>query len=102
MATGRSNCGCLTVPGLFRVIVDEADTLLIDEAVTPLIISNSPDDEANATLYSRRRASWRRTARRWIAHFIDRPHRSRRSTSPQSGQRPPDELTDAAHPGDFW
>jgi preprotein translocase subunit SecA len=43
--------GRLTVPGLFKVIVDEADSLLIDEAVTPLIISNSPDDEANATLY---------------------------------------------------
>ena len=33
------------------MIVDEADSLLIDEAVTPLIISNSPDDEANARLY---------------------------------------------------
>lgn len=41
----------MMVPGLFRVIVDEADSLLIDEAVTPLIISNSPEDEANATLY---------------------------------------------------
>ncbi len=41
----------LQVPGLFRVIVDEADSLLIDEAVTPLIISNSPDEEGNATLY---------------------------------------------------
>ncbi|HEY1685272.1 MAG TPA: hypothetical protein VGG19_10955 [Tepidisphaeraceae bacterium] len=41
----------LMVPGLFRVLVDEADSLLIDEAVTPLIISNSPDDEANAELY---------------------------------------------------
>jgi len=41
----------LMVPGLFRVIVDEADSLLIDEAVTPLIISNNPDDEPNATLY---------------------------------------------------
>jgi preprotein translocase subunit SecA len=41
----------LMVPGLFKVIVDEADSLLIDEAVTPLIISNSPDDEANARLY---------------------------------------------------
>ena len=45
------NAGRLMVPGLFRVIVDEADSVLIDEAVTPLIISNSPDDEANATLY---------------------------------------------------
>ena len=39
------------VPGLFRAIVDEADSLLIDEAVTPLIISNSPDDNANEVLY---------------------------------------------------
>jgi preprotein translocase subunit SecA len=42
----------LMVPGLFRVIVDEADSLLIDEAVTPLIISNSPDDNPNAALYN--------------------------------------------------
>lgn len=41
----------LMVPGLFKVIVDEADSLLIDEAVTPLIISNSPDAEANAKWY---------------------------------------------------
>jgi preprotein translocase subunit SecA len=50
-----SNGGAATrllVPGLYRVIVDEADSLLIDEAVTPLIISNSPDDNPNATLYA--------------------------------------------------
>jgi preprotein translocase subunit SecA len=41
----------LLVPGLFKVIVDEADSLLIDEAVTPLIISNSPDDNPNESLY---------------------------------------------------
>ena len=41
----------LLVPGLFKVVVDEADSLLIDEAVTPLIISNSPDGNANASLY---------------------------------------------------
>jgi preprotein translocase subunit SecA len=41
----------LLVPGLFRVLVDEADSLLIDEAVTPLIISNSPDDNPNTELY---------------------------------------------------
>jgi preprotein translocase subunit SecA len=39
------------IPGLFRAIVDEADSLLIDEAVTPLIISSSPDEEPNATHY---------------------------------------------------
>src|SRR6185369_15134081 len=49
MAGGHA--GRLTVPGLFKVLVDEADSLLIDEAVTPLIISNSPDTEPNATLY---------------------------------------------------
>jgi preprotein translocase subunit SecA len=41
----------LQVPGLFNVVVDEADSLLIDEAVTPLIISNSPEDEPNAERY---------------------------------------------------
>ena len=50
MLDGRST-GQLLLPGLFKSIVDEADSLLIDEAVTPLIISNSPDDEANATHY---------------------------------------------------
>ena len=49
LSTGSS--ARLQVPGLFRVIVDEADSLLIDEAVTPLIISNSPDDEPNEPLY---------------------------------------------------
>ena len=33
------------------MLVDEADSLLVDEAVTPLIISNSPDAEGNAPLY---------------------------------------------------
>ena len=43
--------GRLHVPGLFKVIVDEADSVLIDEAVTPLIISTSPDDEPNTDRY---------------------------------------------------
>jgi preprotein translocase subunit SecA len=42
----------LLIPGLHRAIVDEADSLLIDEAVTPLIISASPNDEPNAGLYT--------------------------------------------------
>jgi preprotein translocase subunit SecA len=41
----------LMVPGLFRCIVDEADSLLIDEAVTPLIISNNPEGNPNEKLY---------------------------------------------------
>ena len=48
---GGGSAGRLLLPGLFKAIVDEADSLLIDEAVTPLIISNSPDEEANATHY---------------------------------------------------
>lgn len=43
----------LLVPGLWKVIVDEADSLLIDEGVTPLIISDSPEAEGNASLYER-------------------------------------------------
>ncbi|MGA2231890.1 MAG: hypothetical protein ABSH22_13415 [Tepidisphaeraceae bacterium] len=52
LATGRG-LGRLLVPGLFKVIVDEADSLMVDEGVTPLIISSSPDDEeaGNANLY---------------------------------------------------
>jgi preprotein translocase subunit SecA len=43
----------LMVPGLWKVIVDEADSLLIDEGVTPLIISDSPEAEGNTSLYER-------------------------------------------------
>jgi preprotein translocase subunit SecA len=48
---GGSASNRLMVPGLFRALVDEADSLLIDEAVTPLIISNSPDDDPNESYY---------------------------------------------------
>ena len=48
---GGNAASQLMVPGLFRTIVDEADSLLIDEGVTPLIISNSPNSEGNAKLY---------------------------------------------------
>ena len=51
LMTANTGASRLQVPGLFRVIVDEADSLLIDEAVTPLIISNSPDEEGNKVLY---------------------------------------------------
>jgi preprotein translocase subunit SecA len=50
MMTGKRQRPCI-VPGLFKCIVDEADSLLIDEAVTPLIISNAPDGNANEPLY---------------------------------------------------
>src|SRR5207248_8414563 len=41
----QGQSGRLMVPGPFRALVDEADSLLIDEAVTPLIISNSPEGD---------------------------------------------------------
>jgi len=53
MLRGGFRRGQLMVPGLFKCIVDEGDSVLIDEAVTPLIISNSPDDEPNAERYRR-------------------------------------------------
>jgi preprotein translocase subunit SecA len=51
MLLGGQSARELMVPGLFRSIVDEADSLLIDEGVTPLIISNKPDYEGNRTYY---------------------------------------------------
>ena len=48
---GQGLASAVLVPGLFRVVADEADSLLIDEAVTPLIISNSPQDDVNADRY---------------------------------------------------
>ncbi len=51
LMSAGSLSGRLMVPGLFRAIVDEADSLLIDEAVTPLIISNSPEGDPNETYY---------------------------------------------------
>lgn len=44
-AGGHAGGGGVVMRGIFQVIVDEADSVLIDEAVTPLIISTQhPDD----------------------------------------------------------
>src|SRR5258708_22226680 len=48
---GGSLRGSLLVPGLFRAIIDEADSVLIDEAAAPLIISHSPADQRHPPLY---------------------------------------------------
>jgi preprotein translocase subunit SecA len=90
--------GRLTVPGLFKVIVDEADSLLIDEAVTPLIISNSPDDEANATLYRAARdlAELLETHRDFVIDFT-----VRNIDLTQRGQDRLDELCEAQD-NNFW
>ncbi len=49
---GRSE---VLVPGLHAVVVDEADAVLIDEAVTPLIIAQPRQEDAQAELYGRAR-----------------------------------------------
>lgn len=43
------------IPGLFAAIVDEVDAVLIDEAVTPLIIAQPRQEDAQANLYERAR-----------------------------------------------
>ncbi len=43
------------VPGLYAAIVDELDAVLIDEAVTPLIIAQPRGEESQAALYERAR-----------------------------------------------
>src|SRR5437763_896867 len=48
---GGSLRGSLMVPGLFKAIIDEADSVLIDEALPPLIISHPPADDVNAPIY---------------------------------------------------
>ncbi|WP_448204283.1 preprotein translocase subunit SecA [Azospirillum sp. sgz302134] len=44
LGAGRSAEGQVVMRGLYQVIVDEADSVLIDEAVTPLIISTPRPD----------------------------------------------------------
>ena len=50
----------IMVPGLHAAIVDEADAVLIDEAVTPLIIAQPRSEDAHAALYERARDLSRR------------------------------------------
>jgi len=51
----RHPAGSVLVPGLHMAIVDEADAVLIDEAVTPLIIAQPRGEDAQAELYQRAR-----------------------------------------------
>jgi preprotein translocase subunit SecA len=88
----------LMLPGLFRVLVDEADSLLIDEAVTPLIISNSPDDEANAKLYA---AANELAAKLEVAKDFKIDWTVRHCELNQRGQDHLDELAEQMHSG-FW
>ena len=98
LAAGQMR-GNLIVPGLFKVVVDEADSLLIDEAVTPLIISNSPDDEANAKLYRAAHdlAELLEMNRDFIIDWT-----VRNIDLTQRGQDRLDELTEATQQESFW
>jgi preprotein translocase subunit SecA len=89
----------LMCPGLFKVIVDEADSLLIDEAVTPLIISNSPDDEANSNLY---KAADELAAQMQLGRDFTIDWTVRHVDLTPRGQDRLDELTDSMGQGGFW
>jgi preprotein translocase subunit SecA len=88
----------LQVPGLFRVLVDEADSLLVDEAVTPLIISNSPDtaEVGNTELFKQADD----LAVQLVEHrdfTVDREVRNVDLTV-----RGQDRLAELPNPGGFW
>src|SRR5262249_25604071 len=98
MATGAPQSPMM-VPGLFRAIVDEADSLLIDEAVTPLIISNAPEEEANSQHYQHAHdlaahlVEGRDFTIDWTVRSIDLTPR---------GQYKLDELSDQIGQSGFW
>jgi len=52
-APGRARSQQVLLPGLHAAIVDEADAVLIDQAVTPLIIAAPRGASASAALYAR-------------------------------------------------
>jgi preprotein translocase subunit SecA len=51
LAGGQGRAGQLVLRGLFFAIVDEADSVLIDEARTPLIISSRSDQAPEQEMY---------------------------------------------------
>jgi preprotein translocase subunit SecA len=51
LAGGQGRAGQLVLRGLFFAIVDEADSVLIDEARTPLIISSRSDQAPEREMY---------------------------------------------------
>lgn len=52
---GGPGASQVLIPGLFAAIVDEIDAVLIDEAVTPLIIAQPREEDAHSALYERAR-----------------------------------------------
>lgn len=52
---GSASAESILLPGLFSAVIDELDAVLIDEAVTPLIIANNRGTDEQAPLYIRAR-----------------------------------------------
>ena len=101
MLAGGVNLGRLMIPGLYKVIVDEADSLMIDEGVTPLIISSSPDDEeeaGNASLYREadKLAAFLEQGRDFVIDWA-----ARHCDLTPRGQKRLDELAESESAG-FW
>jgi preprotein translocase subunit SecA len=54
-SSGSSGVGGVLLPGLFTALVDEIDAVLIDEAVTPLIIAQPRQEDAQSAMYEQAR-----------------------------------------------
>jgi preprotein translocase subunit SecA len=86
------------IPGLFVAIVDEIDAVLIDEAVTPLIIAQPRQEDAQAALYGRARD---------LANELTEPqdfridHKKRRADLSAQGRRHVEELLQESDRG-IW
>lgn len=52
---GSQAASQVLIPGLFTAVIDELDAVLIDEAVTPLIIANNRGTDGQSPLYKRAR-----------------------------------------------
>ena len=52
---GPAGAANVLIPGLFAAIVDEIDAVLIDEAVTPLIIAQPRQEDAQSAMYEQAR-----------------------------------------------
>ncbi|BBO69408.1 protein translocase subunit SecA [Desulfosarcina alkanivorans] len=98
MVRGRgADMSRLVQRGLACAIVDEADSIFVDEAVTPLLISGESPNQDHVAAY-RRAARLADGLRPSMDFRIDRPHREIHLT-PAGKQR----LAELAHPlGGLW
>jgi preprotein translocase subunit SecA len=95
MAGGRSAANQILVPGLFYAIVDEADAVLIDEAVTPLIIAQPRQVDPSSTMYNRAREIAMKLE--FPDHYDVQLAKRRCELTPSGRQRATELLTDEDH-----